>query len=252
MKKSRPSPEAAETEAEHAKVWAEEIAKRGKVRFIIHTEHHMDHWVTGALFGGEAIGHQATRDTMLTMDEDFVRERSKVLYSDPLPIPEGYRLRRPNLIHQHGLELYLGDHVFQIMHTPGHTAGQSAVYIPKEGVVFTGDNVMGEQITPIHDAILDKWVESLKVLQGLDVNYVLPGHGKVCDKGYLKTQMSIVEKLLEAEQEAKAGGRSLDQPTAREIDPYGANLDVGINPGLTVLKGTTQSLSEENHGTTSG
>jgi cyclase len=147
----------------------------------------MDHFATNALFGGEVIAHQATRDTMLTMDVDFIRARSKVLYTDPLPIPGGYQLRRPNITHLHGLTLHLGEHIIQIIHTPGHTAGQSAVYIPKEKVLFTGDNVMGEQVTPIHDAVLDKWVESLKFLQGLDVRFVLPGHGKVCNKAYLKT-----------------------------------------------------------------
>ena len=36
---------------------------------------------------------------------------------------------------------YLGDYSFQLIHMPGHTAFQTAVYIPQERLVFTSDNV---------------------------------------------------------------------------------------------------------------
>lgn len=87
---------------EYAKVWAAEIAKRGEIRCIVNTEHHMDHWLCNGLFKGEIIAHAATRETMLAMDLDFIRERTKILYNDPLPIPKGYRLRLPNLTYRGG------------------------------------------------------------------------------------------------------------------------------------------------------
>ena len=39
------------------------------------------------------------------------------------------------------LTLRVGDHTFDLLHTPGHTPGQIAVHVPEERVVFTGDTV---------------------------------------------------------------------------------------------------------------
>ena len=167
---------------DYAKKWKEEIAKRGEIRCIINTEHHMDHWLCNSLFEEDIISHEATRETMRTMDLDFIRKRTKILYLDPLPLPERYQLRLPNITYHGGMTLYFGKHTFHLIHTPGHTPGLTAVYIPEEKVVFTGDNVVGQTRTAYHDANPEKWIESLKVLEGLDVRFVLPGHGKICDK----------------------------------------------------------------------
>ena len=123
---------------EFLKSWAEEIAKRGKVRYILNTEHHMDHFVGNALFAGDVISHKAARETMMTMNVDFIRKRSEFLYIDPCPIPDGYELKRPNITFTEQMDLYVGDHTFRMIHIPGHTAGQTAVYIPEEKSCFCG------------------------------------------------------------------------------------------------------------------
>ena len=112
---------------EFAKQWMREVAKRGKIRCLINTEHHMDHWLCDGLFEGDIIAHEATRETMRTMDLDFIRKRTKVLYIDPLVIPEGYQLRYPNITYHGGMTLYFGKHTFHLIHTPGHTPGPRQV-----------------------------------------------------------------------------------------------------------------------------
>ena len=73
------------------------------------------------------------------------------------------------LIYLQSMTLHIGKYSLKLMHTPGHTAGQTAVNIPEEKVVFTDDNVMGELSTPIHDARPDKLPESLKRVQDIDL-----------------------------------------------------------------------------------
>jgi cyclase len=132
------------------------------------------------------------------------------------------------------MTLYFGKHTFHLIHTPGHTPGVTAVYIPEEKVVFTGDNVVGQSRTAYHDAQPEKWLESLKTLENLDVKFVLPGHGKVCDKAYLKQQAAIVRGWWEGSQKAKAEGIPFDDEAKRKIDPYYGTRDTGIKLDVTL------------------
>ena len=227
---------------EYAKIWRKEILGRGKINFIINTEHHMDHFFSNSLFGGAIISSEGTRETMLTMDIEFIRKRTKILYIDPFPIPDNFELRLPNITYSERMTLYMGEHTFQIMHTPGHTLGQTSVYIPQEKVLFVGDNVFGQTRTAIHDADLAKWLESIELYESLDVKYVLGGHGKICDKAYLQTQRSIVRAWLNAKQKADSEAGIVDEITAREIDPFRDVRDTGIKPSVT-LHSTSSSMS---------
>lgn len=211
----------------NAMKWAKEIGKWGKIRYIINTEQHLDHWINNSFFGGEIISHEAAREVMVKMDVKFIRERIKVQYSDPVPtISDDHQLRRPNITFSEHMTLYLGKHTFQIIYTPGHTIGQAAVYIPEEKVVFTGDNVSGEKRTATHNAYLDKWLESLRNLEKLDFNLIVPGHGKVCDKKYLDVQTKIIQRLLESTQ--KTEGWTIDEAVKRDIDPFYNTRDIGL------------------------
>src|ERR1051326_2851507 len=78
--------------------------------------------------------------------------RSSIIPGIPRPRPRSMCRRRAwsspatmcsdrTLTFTDGLTLNVGDHTFEIVHHPGHTAPQTSVYVPEEGVVFTGDNV---------------------------------------------------------------------------------------------------------------
>ncbi len=235
-------------DTEYGKIWVKELTKHGKVRYVINTEHHMDHFLSNPLFGADIISHKAAREVMMTLDVNFIKERTKALYIDPYILPDGYQFKLPAITYTKRMTLRMGNHTFELIHTPGHTLGQTAVYVPEEKVVFTGDTVVGQTRTAVHDASLSKWLESLRALEELDVRFILPGHGTmVCDKAYLKTQASIVSKRLEAELEAKTRGTSLDEEALRKIDPFFGNRDTGMKPTV-VLSSTSRSIVSGQHG----
>ena len=222
----------APVDVEVGKKWRQEIEKHGRIRLLINTEHHMDHWVSNGVFPVDILSHESTREVMMTMDREFITARSKILYKDPYTLPPGYPLKRPNLTYAGHMILYFGSHTFHIIHTPGHTPGLSAVYIPEEKVVFTGDNVVGKTRTAYHDADPVQWVESLKTLEQLDVKHVLPGHGAPVGKEHLAVQSKIVQGWREGMEGAKAGGKAFDDDAKRKVDPYFDSRDTGINPSV--------------------
>ena len=215
-------------ELENAKKWSEEIGRRGKLRFLINTEHHFDHWLYNFYFDGPVIAHESAREVMSKMDVGYIRKRTKVQYQQPLPINDDHPLRLPGITYSEHMTLHLGRHTFQLLHMPGHTIGQTAVYIPEEKVIFTGDNVFGEKRTAIHDADLDKWLESLKRMEPLDFEFIAPGHGKVCQKAFLKTQIGIIQGLLENSKTTK--GPEVSNEIRKKVDPFYPTRDIGLIP----------------------
>jgi glyoxylase-like metal-dependent hydrolase (beta-lactamase superfamily II) len=73
-----------------------------------------------------------------------------------------------------------------VIHVPGHSEGSAALHLPARRMLFVGDafatlNVLsgrvGPQLAPF-GSDLDRARESLKRLQTIDADVVLPGHGQ--------------------------------------------------------------------------
>jgi cyclase len=166
-----------------------ETAKFGPVRYVINGEPHGDHIAGNCYYGGTVVSHEGTREVMLKADVDAFKEQLKRLAPDSLPLDSDFRYCLPEITLSDRMTLYLGDHTFQLMHMPGHTPYNLAVYVPEERAVFTSDNIsLGMPI--FFNAVPDKWLDSLRRLEELDVDIVVPGHGEVCGKEAF-SQMSI-------------------------------------------------------------
>ena len=67
----------------------------------------------------------------------------------------------------------------KVFHTPGHSPGSVSLYWPDKKVLFTGDLIfkdgVGRTDLPGGDSSLLK--ESIKRLKGLEIEWLLPGHG---------------------------------------------------------------------------
>ena len=113
----------------------------------------------------------------------------------------------------------MGSHSFQLINLPGHTAGQTAVFIPEEKVVFTGDNVNYKCPVFLHEAIPITWLQSLERLDELDVDYIVPGHGEVCDKSYLDEWASFIQEWIDTIRQAISRGWNKEEAIERISPP---------------------------------
>lgn len=119
---------------------------------------------------------------------DFIRMRGfpedelkNIAQSHP---DSGYEIRgRLNLrtLKEHDT-IEAGNYSFQCIETPGHSPGHICLYEPERRIFVSGDHLLGD-ITPNialwSDDVnpLKDYLASLKKIQNLDVEVVLPGHG---------------------------------------------------------------------------
>jgi cyclase len=190
--------------------WRDEIARHGQLRYLINSEPHMDHIAGNYFFGGTVVGHEGTRSAILDAKVDELQNMLKNLSPDSTAIAEGFHFRPSTITFSQRLSLYLGKHTFQLINMPGHSPYQAAVYVPEERVVFTSDNVTGG-MPFFRQAIPDQWLESLKRLQQLDVDVLVPGHGPVGDKSYIPKMSATIQAWIDVVTTAINKGMSLEE-----------------------------------------
>jgi cyclase len=188
-----------------------EIARRGRLRYIINTEPHGDHWTGNAFFDVPVIAHEGVRTRILNTDMAQHLARVASFGPEEPKLLEGYAANVPVITFQNAMTLHVGDHAFQMIHMPGHTLYQAAILIKEEGVVFTSDNIFYKVQTFIQEADPDQWLEALEGLRTLDEEVFIPGHGAVCDKSYLDEQGEYILEWKAYVQKAIDQGMTKDE-----------------------------------------
>ena len=205
----------------------QEAEAHGPIRYLINTEHHVDHifgnhWFRGA---GIVVNHQGVYDMFMGAGQqpdpyDYAAEA--IPTDDPdgaglLPGRDAYfaDLNKGTIVFTGDLTLRVGDHTFHLLYTPGHTPGQVAVHVPEERVVLTGDTVFSGCQTWLMSSDVDQWLVALDRIRALDVDWVVPGHGPVTTLAYLDTQRSVLLEWKSAVATAVAKGWTRQETIAR-------------------------------------
>lgn len=195
-----------------ARQWRDTAFKFGPVIYVINTEPHFDHVGGNSYFSGRRVAQTGTRESILKISQDEV----KMMFGRMMPgqpIEPGFAIPAPEITFSERATLYLGNHTFHLIHMPGHTPWQAAVYIPEERVVCTSDNVT-QELPFFRQALPEQWLESLLKLNELDVDKLVPGHGIVCDKSYLAEMRTILEAWISGAKSCIARGMSLAEAQA--------------------------------------
>jgi len=173
-----------------------EIEQRGRLRYIINTEPHGDHWTGNAFFDVPVIAHEGVRSRILGTDLATHVARVGSFGPDEPKLLENYKPNAPAITFQKEMTLHVGNHTFRLVHMPGHTPFQAAVIVEEEGVVFTSDNIFCKVQTWIQEGNPEHWLQALESLRALRQEIFVPGHGTVCDKSYLNEQGSFIQEWV--------------------------------------------------------
>jgi len=191
--------------------WRDEIAQHGPVRYVIISEPHGDHFSGSHFFEGTVVSHEGTRAAIDAASAEQLKERLEQTAPDQLPLPDGFGFRVPTVTLSERLTLYVGDHSFDLINLPGHTPFQLAVYVPEERVAFTSDNIFYKVQAFLHQAVPEAWLQSLDRLAELDVDFLVPGHGEVCDRSYIPEMKDFIQAWIDAVSGAIDKGMSLEE-----------------------------------------
>ncbi|CAD7090971.1 unnamed protein product [Hermetia illucens] len=77
----------------------------------------------------------------------------------------------------------------KIVHTPGHTTDHVVLTMEEDGVLFSGDCILGEGTAVFED--LHDYMRSLNVILGIKPKVIYPGHGNIIEDPVPKIQFYI-------------------------------------------------------------
>jgi glyoxylase-like metal-dependent hydrolase (beta-lactamase superfamily II) len=88
----------------------------------------------------------------------------------------------PDILLKGGEEISVGEYTLRVINTPGHTPGHISLYEPHQKFLISGDVLLPTIATNAATHVLQmpnslqKYLNSLNTLRGLDIELVLPGH----------------------------------------------------------------------------
>jgi cyclase len=195
-----------------AKKWQKEAASHGPIRYVINTEPHTDHAAGNCWFETAVIAHEGTRQVIAEARVEELQGMLKMMAPDCLPLDPAFHYHLPDITFSQNLTFYLGQHTFQLINMPGHTISETAVYVPEESIVFTGDN-LNLKIPIFVKSLPYAWLDSLKKLEQYKAEKFVPGHGDVSDKKCLGSMSNAVNYFITAVKAAVDKGLSLEETT---------------------------------------
>ncbi len=93
----------------------------------------------------------------------------------------------------------------------GHTAGDAVAWLPKQGILFTGDSCINGPFNYTGESNTANWIAVLTEMAKLPVKIVCPGHGDQSDNLLIEQQRRYFVELRQAIQEGINAGKSLEE-----------------------------------------
>ena len=222
------------------------------IRYVVNSHHHNDHVWGNQVFAGEAllIGTEVTRRAILEGAPKDVAaavqeggkglaDLEKAIGSEPdalrrqelqlsaswtraqlESLPE-LTITAPELTFESELVLHGTRRSARLVTLGGGSTGSDVfLHLPEDGVLFTGDLVMHGMHPILWEGAVENWLGTLRLMQELHVETVVPGHGPVGDASFIGTMIRYIESVERAAAEAVAKGESPDW-AAPLAEPFG-------------------------------
>ena len=205
------------------------LSEKG-IRYLIGTDYHVDH-TTGIGFldgdftfiapqrvfdelekirGNTRATRKAFTDTLIDINEP--EEAEQVATADVPP---------PHICFDDHLTMHIGELTFEIDRKGGHSPACTTVFVPEEGVLFSGDVMINEPGPGMGDANINEWIDALAWMETLPVEHVVPGHGEICT---LREVRALKEQFIEIRGMMRdlvsAGSGKQDASTDKSFDKF--------------------------------
>ncbi|OPF64861.1 Zn-dependent hydrolase [Hydrogenophaga sp. H7] len=170
------------------------------IKWVMNTGGQDHRWLGNGYFkaqGAEIMAHANAEADMKARGPEHLKANAPVLKEKM----EGTEPALPTRwLKDADTTLDMGGVTVQLVHRGGgHTPGDTLVWLPQSGVVFTGDVVYVDRILGLHPVSKTKtWVQSFEALEALNPKVVVPGHGSVSTLAQAQKDTGNLLKALRA------------------------------------------------------
>jgi glyoxylase-like metal-dependent hydrolase (beta-lactamase superfamily II) len=165
------------------------------VKYLVYSHDHADH----------SSGGEVYDDTAVIVAHDNAK---------PVIIGEKRPTAVPELTFSDQMTIELGGTVVELSFVGRNHSNNSIVMrFPKERLLFVVDFIPVETVAfrDFPDTYLDDWIDSLKRVERMDFDILVPGHGKIGNKEHVSQFRNYMEDLKGAVLQAVREGKSLDE-----------------------------------------
>jgi glyoxylase-like metal-dependent hydrolase (beta-lactamase superfamily II) len=196
---------------------AEELVKEIRkttdkpIKYVFDTHWHGDHADGNPIFiaqGASAIASEQARDQFVTKGIPYYEQQKKEKPDEYGKLKYGI----PSLYFPRKMVIEDSKQRVELIHFGhGHTAGDAVAWLPRQGILFTGDSCVNGPFNYTGESDTTSWIAVLTEMSKLPVKVVCPGHGEQSDATLIDTQRRYFVELRQAVQEAIKAGKSLDE-----------------------------------------
>jgi glyoxylase-like metal-dependent hydrolase (beta-lactamase superfamily II) len=152
---------------------------QGPIKYLVNTHWHGDHTNGNCLFDNsvELVCHRECQLAMLKYSGAELSASKEVT-----PLLEDIEIRIPEVVFEEGnMVLHVGNKSVELILSPGHTGDSTIAYVREDKVLIAADTVMPVPYFVWGDRHVFK--ESLRILQGYNLESIVQGHGEVLLRG---------------------------------------------------------------------
>ncbi len=191
------------------------------IRFVFDTHYHWDHTQGNSVAADAGATVVCSQDCVSEHQTKGKGEWDRMNNRDDEYSLKPYRLEHPSIAFGDFLAFDDGDRRLELRRMgPGHTIGDAVAFLPREGILFTGDlcvnwrsgnNIGDPDANPVN------WARALNQTATWNVKTVVPGHGNLGTVLTLRAQATFIDDLWTQVSAGKRAGKSAEQ-LVKEID----------------------------------
>jgi cyclase len=184
------------------------------IRYVFDTHYHWDHTQGNSVMTDDGVTVVCSQDCASELAVKGKTEWDQMSKNAEYSLAP-YRLQQPSVVFGDFMAIDDGERRLELRRVgPAHTIGDAVAFLPKEGVLFTGDlcvnwksgNNVGDR-----DADHQHWVQVLNDLARWNVKTVVPGHGELGTVATLRAQSAFLDDLWTQVAAGKKAGKTVDQ-----------------------------------------
>ena len=202
---------------------AEEVIKEIRkttdkpIRYVFDTHYHGDHADGNPIFAKMGAAPIASENSKALFETKGIAGFEKSQKDKPQEYGS-LKYAPPSLYFPTKLVIDDGTQRVELLHFGhAHTAGDAFAWLPKHGIIFTGDACANGAFNYTGDSNTESWIGVLTKLQELPIKTICPGHGDLAGKELLATQKRWFVELRETIQAMIDKGKTLDE-IKRQLD----------------------------------